>query len=160
MKYLSTIGVKLGYAPATTNGTKPTAFEWLESCKSIGGIDLTQDTIDVTTLASEIREYTEGLADTGGAWNTVYGVCDESIDELEKMLATTATAKKDGKEIWWDVWFPSLKKSFYVIATPGTKIALSEIAVGGPAEFPVALTINRYHGLDTAVEPTKATTGE
>lgn len=158
MKYLSTIGVKLGYAAAAKNGTKPTAFEWLESCKNIGGIDLSQDTIDVTTLASHIKEYTEGLADTGGAWNTVYGVCDESIDELEKMLTAAETAKKDGKEIWWDVWFPSLKKSFYVIATPGTKIALPEIGVSAAAEFPVSLTINKYIGLDVAVEPTKTTT--
>lgn len=157
MKYLSTIGVKFGYAVAATNGTKPTAFVWLESCKNIGGIDLTQETIDVTTLASKIKEYTEGLADTGGAWNTTYGVCDESVEELEDMLSATAEAKAAGKEIWWDVWFPLLSKSFYVIATPGAKIGLPEIGVGAAAEFPVALTINKYHGLDTAVEPTKAT---
>ena len=163
MNYLTTIGVKFGYAVATENGKVPTVFEWLESCKSIGGISLSQDAIDVTTLSSYIKEYADGLADTGGAWDTVYGVCDEAIEELEKMLTAAATAKKEGKEVWWDVWFPSLKKSFYIIATPGTKIALPEIGTGAAAEFPVSLTINKYIGLDDAVEPIKttdATTGD
>ena len=156
MSYVSTIGVKFGYAVATTNGTKPTSFEWLESAKNIGGIDLTQETIDVTVLSKKIKEYAEGLADTGGAWNVTFGLDDGAVEELEKMLEAAATAKTGSKEIWWDVWFPSLSKSFYIIATPGTKIALPEIGVGAAAEVPLSLTVNQYHGLDTAVEPTKS----
>ena len=53
---------------------------------------------------------------------------------------------------------PGLKKSFYVIATPGTKIALPEIGGGAAAEFPISLTVNEYKGLDTAIEP-KAASG-
>ena len=155
---LTTIGVKLGYAVAATNGTKPTAFTWLERCKSIGGISLSQETIDVTALEDYIMKYAEGRADTGGSWELVFGVNDKVVTALETMLAAAKTAKESNKEIWWDVWFPGLQKSFYVVATPGTKIALPEIGGGSPAEFPVSLTVNEYIGLDTAVEPKAATT--
>lgn len=156
---LTTIGVKLGYAVATKNGTKPTAFTWLERCKSIGGISLSQETIDVTALEDYIMKYAEGRADTGGTWELTFGVNDGVVTALETMLAAAKTAKESNKEVWWDVWFPGLKKSFYIVATPGTKIALPEIGGGSPAEFPVSLTVNEYIGLDTAVEPTTATTG-
>lgn len=156
MSYLSTIGVKFGYAVATTNGTKPTSFEWLECAKNIGGIDLTQETIDVTVLSKKIKEYAEGLADTGGSWSVTCGLGNEALTELETMISAADAAKTAGKEIWWDVWFPGLNKSFYIIATPGTKIALPEIALSSAAEIPLSLTVNRYHGLDTAVEPTKS----
>ena len=156
MNYLSTIGVKVGYAVAETNGTMPTAFEWLESCKSVGGIDLSQEAIDVTTLSSYIREYTDGLMDTGGTWNMTCGICDESVDEIEAMQSVAANAKTAKKEVWWNVWFPLLKKSFYVIAMPITKTGLPETGVNAAAEISISLTINRYHGLDEAVEPTKA----
>lgn len=156
MSDLSTIGIKIGYAPATTNGTKPTAFTQLTRAKSIGGIDLTQETIDVTALEDYIMQYAEGRADTGGAWALTFGLSNEVITEQEAMLAAAATAKTAGKEMWWDVWFPGLQKSFYVIATPGTKVALGELGGGAAAEIPVSLTINRYHGIDTAVEPMPA----
>lgn len=157
MSDLSTIGVKIGYSVATTNGTMPTAFTWLKRCKSIGGISLSQETVDVTALEDYIMQYAEGRADTGGAWDLTFGVNDDVVTALETMLSEAATAKTDGKEIWWDVWFPGLKKSFYVIATPGTKVALPEIGGGAAAEFPISLTVNEYKGLDTAVEPKETT---
>lgn len=154
MSDLSTIGVKIGYAVAETNGTKPTAFNWLQRCKSIGGISLSQETIDVTALEDYIMQYAEGRADTGGSWELTFGVNDDVVTALETMLSKAATAKTSNKEIWWDVWFPGLAKSFYVIATPGTKIAMPEIGGGAAAEFSVSLTVNEYKGLDTAIEPT------
>ncbi len=156
MADLSTIGVKIGYAITLTNGTKPTAFTWLERCRSIGGIALSQETIDVTALEDYIMKYAEGRADTGGIWELTFGVNDEVVTALETMLSAAKTAKASNKEIWWDVWFPGLAKSFYVIATPGTKVGLPEVSGGAAAEFSISLVINDYIGLDEAVEPTKA----
>ena len=70
-----------------------------------------------------------------------------------KTVKVEKTAKK---EVWWNVWFPLLKKSFYVIAMPITKTGLPETGVNAAAEITISLTVNRYHGLDEAVEPTKA----
>ena len=150
---LTTIGVKIGYSVAETNGTRPTAFTWLERCKSIGGIALSLETIDVTALEDRIMKYAEGRADTGGTWELTFGVNDEVVTALETMLSDAATAKAANKEIWWDVWFPGLAKSFYTIATPGTKVGLPEVGGGAAAEFSISLVINDYIGLDEAVEP-------
>lgn len=153
---LTTVGVKIGYSVADTNGTRPTAFTWLERCKSIGGIPLSQETIDVTALEDYIMKYAEGRADTGGTWELTFGVNDEVVTSLETMLSAAKTAKASNKEIWWDVWFPGLAKSFYVVATPGTKVGLPEVGGGSAAEFSISLVINDYVGLDEAVEPTEA----
>ena len=150
---LSTIGVKIGYAPATVNGTQPTAFTQLTRCKSIGGISLSQETIDTTALEDFIMQYAKGRADTGGTWDLTFGVNDEVVAALETMLTAAATAETGNKEFWWDVWFPTLAKSFYIIASPGTKVSMPDIAGGAPAEFPISLIVNEYKGLDAAVEP-------
>lgn len=151
---LTTLGVKLGYATATENGTKPTAFTWLKRCKSIGAIDLTTDSIDVTALEDEIKQYADGAQDTGGKVDTTFGVSDDTEATLSTYLAAGQAAKTANKEFWHVVWFPALKKSFYFIATPGTKIGLPDIGVGNAAEFKLSLVLNEYIGLDTAVEPT------
>ena len=151
---LTTLGVKVGYATATTNGTKPTAFTWLQRCKSVGAIDLTTDSIDVTALEDLIKQYADGAADTGGKVDMTFGTSDTVIEQLDKYLKAGQTAKTGNKEFWHVVWFPALTKSFYFIATPGTKIGLPDISVGNAAEIKLSLVLNEYIGIDTAVEPT------
>lgn len=150
---LTTIGVKLGYATATSNGTKPTAFTWLKRCKSIGAIDLTQDSVDITAIEDTIKQYADGVQDTGGKVDLTFGVSDDVESALSKYITAGQTAKTSNKEFWHVVWFPALTKSFYFKATPGTKLGMPEIGVGTAAEFKLSLTLNEYIGLDTAVEP-------
>ena len=150
---LTTIGVKVGYAVETTAGTKPAAFTWLKRCKSVGGIDLSIDNIDVTALEDKIKQYALGLQDTGGNWNLTFGLSDAVVTALNSMRSAYATAKADGKATWFVVWFPDLANSFYVVAEPGN-IPMPEAGVGAAAEVNLALTINEYKGLDTAIEPT------
>lgn len=152
---LTTIGVKVGYAVETTAGTKPTAFTWLKRCKAIAGIDLSNDNIDTTALEDRIRQYAQGLADTGGDWPLTFGLNDAVIDALAAMRTASLAGKAEGKATWFDVWFPDLAKSFYVIAEPGM-IPMPDIAVGNAAEIQVPCTINEYKGLDTAIEPNDA----
>ena len=151
---LTTVGVKLGYATATANGTRPTAFTQLQRCKSIGAIDLTQDTIDVTALEDFFKKYADGTVDTGGKTDLTFGLSDAVIAEQEKYLKAASAAKTSKKEFWHVVYFPLLSKAFYFIATPLTKVGLPDISVGNAAEIKQSLVINEYIGLDTAVEPT------
>lgn len=151
---LTTLGVKLGYASATANGTRPTAFTWLKRAKSIGAIDLSVDSIDVTAIEDLIKQYADGAADTGGKVDLTFGVSNDVIKQLETYLSAGATAKIGNKEFWHVVWFPALEKSFYFIATPGTSIGMPEVGVGNAAEIKMTLVLNEYKGLDTAVEPT------
>ena len=149
---LTTIGVKVGYAVETTAGTKPTAFTWLKRCKAISGIELTTDKIDLTALEDKIKQYAQGAADTGGDWSLTFGLSDDVVTELAEMRSAYETAKESGKATWFDVWFPGLAKSFFIIAEPGT-IPMPEVSVGSPAEIKINCTINEYKGLDTAIEP-------
>lgn len=152
---LTTIGVKLGYAIETSKGQKPTEFTWLKRCKSIAGIELTTDKIDLTALEDKIKQYAEGVADTGGDWSLTFGLNDDVVTKLAKLREDSVAAKNDGKATWFNVWFPGLAKSFFIIAEPGM-IPLPEIGVASPAEIKINCTINEYKGLETAIEPTEA----
>lgn len=149
---LTTIGVKLGYATEETKGTKPTAFKWLKRCKNIGGIELTTDKIDVTALEDKIKQYAEGVADTGGDWALTFGLNDDVVAALTTLREESVEAKNTGKATWFNVWFPGLAKSFYIIAEPGM-IPMPEVGVASAAEININCTINEYKGLDTAIEP-------
>lgn len=152
---LTTIGVKVGYAVETTAGTKPTAFTWLKRCKAISGIELTTDKIDLTALEDKIKQYAQGAADTGGDWALTFGMNDDVITALTAMRSAYETGKTAGKATWFDVWFPGLEKSFFIIAEPGM-IPMPDVSVGSAAEIKINNTINEYKGLDAAVEPTEA----
>lgn len=149
---LTTIGVKLGYAIEETKGTKPTAFKWLKRCKSIAGIELATDKIDLTALEDRIKQYAEGVADTGGDWALTFGLNDDVVTTLTTLRAESVEAKNAGKATWFNVWFPGLFKSFYIIAEPGM-IPMPEIGVASAAEININCTINEYKGLETAIEP-------
>lgn len=149
---LTTIGVKLGYAIEETKGTKPTAFKWLKRCKNIAGIELTTDKIDLTALEDRIKQYAEGVADTGGDWALTFGLNDDVVTTLTTLRAESVEAKNAGKATWFNVWFPGLAQSFYIIAEPGM-IPMPEIGVASAAEININCTINEYKGLDVAIEP-------
>ena len=153
---LTTIGVKLGYAIETTAGQKPENFTWLKRCRNIDGIELSSDKIDLTALEDKIKQYAEGVFDTGGDWALTFGLNDDVVDGLAKMREDSVAAKKAGKATWFDVWFPGLAKSFYIVAEPGM-IPMPEIGQGSAAEIGINCTINEYKGLDVAIEPKEAT---
>lgn len=155
MADLSTIGVKVGYAVETTAGTKPTAFKQLERCKNVSGIDVTPEQIDVTALEDRRKQYTEGIEDTGGTWTLTFGTNDKVITDLEALRTEYLAGKEQGKATWFDVWFPNLAKSFYVIAEPGT-VSMPDVSQGSAAEITLNCTINEYKGPDIAIEPTAA----
>lgn len=150
---LTTIGVKVGYNTETTAGTKPTTFTWLKRCKAVDGIELTADKIDVTALEDGIKQYADGVQDTGGDWGLTFGVNNDVLKALTEMKEASDVAKKAGKATWFVVYFPALDKSFFVKATPGN-IPLPEVGQGNAAEMKINCTINEYIGLDTAIEPT------
>lgn len=152
MADLTTLGVKFGYAVEATAGTRPTTgYTMIPRCKSIGGISLTPEQIDVSCLEDLISKYADGRQDTGGTWETTF--YSDAITTLETMLSASATAKAAGKGTWFVVYIPGLSDSFFVKAQPGTKLAMGDISDNTALEIPVTLTINEYLGLETAVEP-------
>lgn len=153
MADLSTLGVLFGYGVESTAGEKPTAFTQIPRCKSIGGIELSQENIDVSCLEDEISRYVKGRQDTGGEWSVTF--LTGAIQAL-KTVFTSYKALSDGKRMWFEVWIPDLEDAFYVVAQPGSNIPLPEISDNSALEIPITLTIEEYIGLDTAIKPTEA----
>lgn len=149
---LSTIGVKIGYGVETAKGQQPTAFKQLKRCRGVGGIDLKQESIDVTALEDYIKQYAAGVADPGGDWELTFGLNNDVVDELTGLREESLEAKKTGLGTWFVVWFPDLEDSFYVIAEPGM-IPMPETGVGAAAEIKLSCTVNEYIGLKKATEP-------
>lgn len=151
MADLTTLGVLFGYGVEATAGTKPAAFTKMSRCKSIGGIDLAQENIDVSCLEDLITKYSKGRQDTGGDWSVTF--LSDGIAGVKTMMSAYATGATTGKSTWFEVYIPNMADGFYVIAEPGTKIPLPEIGDNAALEFPISLTIAEYRGLETAILP-------
>ena len=150
---VSTLGVKFGYAVEATAGTRPSSgYTQIPRCKSIGGVSLTPEQIEASTLEDLISQYVEGRQDTGGTWETSFH--SGAISTLKTLLTEAATAKAAGKGVWFVVWIPGLTDSFFVKAQPGAKLPMGDIGENTILEIPLTLTIVDYEGLATAIEPT------
>ena len=155
MADVTTLGVKFGYAVEATAGTRPTTgYIQLPRCKSIGGINLAPEQIDVSCLEDLVSKYAEGRADTGGTWDTSF--YSDGLTALKALLTASVTAKTAGKGVWFEVWIPGFSDGFFVKAAAPSKLAMGEIGDNTPLEIPLSLTIEEYLGLETAVEPTEA----
>lgn len=155
MADVTTLGVKFGYAVESKIGTRPASgYIQIPRCKSIGGVSLTPEQIDVSCLEDLVSRYADGRADTGGTWETSFH--SDAITALGTLLTAAATAKAAGKGVWFVVWIPGLTKSFFVKAAVPSKLAMGEIGENSALEIPLSLTIEEYLGLETAVEPIAA----
>lgn len=150
MARLSTLGVTFSYGIETTAGTKPTKFTQLEEASSIGGIELETEQIDVSALEDYITQYAAGRQDTGGTWEIEFIMDpDKSVKQIKTLYSDSKTAKGKGLATWYQVSFPDMADSFYVIAECGREIPMPEIAQNEAATMSISLIIVEYKGLDT-----------
>ena len=157
MADLTTLGVTFHYGVETVKGTKPTAFTWLKRCSSIGGISLDTEQIDVSALEDYITKYAAGRQDTGGTWELEFIMDpDKSVKQIKKLYEDSKAAKTTGLATWFQVSFPDMSDSFFVVAECGREIPMPEIAQNEAATMSISLIINTYKGLDTKIEPTAA----
>lgn len=150
---LSTLGVKFGYAAETTAGTKPSAFKWLERCNQIAGISLSTEQIDASALEDYITKNIAGRQDTGGTWAVTFNLTADTTTLLEDMISAYNTAKAADKQMWFEVWHPTMTKGFFVIAEPPQVLPMPEFGQNSLQTIEVTLTIVEYKGQDTAIEP-------
>ena len=69
---VSTIGAKFGWATETTAGTKPASFTMIERCNSIGGIDISVETIDASALEDSSTKRIPGRTDPADSFNVTF----------------------------------------------------------------------------------------
>ncbi len=149
MLELSTIGIKLKYAPEATAGTKPTTgYTEIANITSIGEISANPEQLEVTNLVDTWKRYIAGVRDTGGnipiganftaafktAWNAV--------------VTAYATAFAAGKALWWEVNVPNFG-SFYFAGEP-IDLGLPSIEVNNVFAGEVEIIPNQVSGWGTA----------
>lgn len=137
--------------PSTVAGSG----QWtqLHRCNEISEITLETETIDASALEDYQSRYIAGRQDTGGTWDVTFNLTDAVITELQAMLTAAEAGLKDGKRTWFQVTFPSLKKSFFIVGQPGTKIPLPAIAQNELLTGAISIAIDEYYGLADTIAP-------
>lgn len=125
----------------------------LHRCNDISEITLETETIDASALEDYQSRYIAGRQDTGGTWDVTFNLTDDVIKELNEMLKAAETGLGDGKRTWFQVTFPSLKESFFIVGQPGTKIPLPAIAQNELLTGAISIAIDEYYGLATTIAP-------
>ena len=151
---ISTLGSLTGYAVETTAGTKPTTFKMLHRINASDEIAIETETIDASALEDMIERTIAGRGSTGGTFGVTVNVTDETITEWETLIQEYETAKTAGKAMWYEEYFPSLKKAFFTKIEPPTVIPKPAREQNGLLTVTMTLTINEYVGPETAVVPT------
>lgn len=152
---ISTLGSLTGYAVETTAGTKPTTFKMLHRINASDEIAIETETIDASALEDMIERTIAGRGSTGGTFGVTVNVTDETITEWETLIQEYETAKTTGKAMWYEEYFPSLKKAFFTKIEPPTVIPKPAREQNGLLTVTMTLTINEYVGPETAIVPTE-----
>lgn len=150
------ISAIFSYAVEESEGQKPsegTNWKQLHRCNEISEITLETETIDASALEDMQSRYIAGRQDTGGTWDVTFNLTNEVITELQTMLTAAETGLKESKRTWFQVTFPNLEKSFFVVGQPGTKVPLPAVAQNELLTGAISIAIDEYIGLDTTIKP-------
>lgn len=156
---VSTVGSLTGYAVETEAGKKPTEFKMLHRINASDEINIDMETIDASALEDKVEKMIEGRGSTGGAFNVAVNATDETIEEWEKVISEYEAIKGSGKSMWYEEYYPALKKAFFTKIAPPAKIPKPARDQNGLLTMNMSLTIHEYVGPDTAIEPKEATAG-
>lgn len=143
---LSTLGITFGYGVETTAGQKPGSFTQLTRINSIGGIQITPQTIDASALEDYEDKNIAGRGSTGGQWDVVVNYTSDTATEWATLISAYNTAKANGKQMWFEVIHPTLSNGFFVVAEPPQKIPMPELGQNALLTITMSLTIVSYEG--------------
>jgi len=138
---VSTAGMSLQYAVETTAGERPTTgYQIIPEVKSMPSFNPAPNTIESTTLQeTEYMTYVKGLKDLGGALEYSANLTDDLIDFWDDLMTAYDNAVAEGKQMWFCVVHPKLKKSLYFVGEPAN-ISFNEAAVNAMAETTLYIT--------------------
>ena len=143
---VSTLGMDLGMGAWTSADTAPAAaFTAMGRINAIGGIELSQESIDASAIIDKVSKYVEGRSDTGGEWTVTVNVTDATITEWEAV---------QGQTKWFEVYHPNLAKAWFVAAAVPATLPLPEVGQNELLTMEISLVVKQYYGLATKVAPT------
>lgn len=147
---LSTAGVTVQYAVATSDEKPTSGFKKIPGIKAIPDLNPEPGSLETTTLDElEWRTYIPGLKDPGGALSFTANNT-ESFQEEWAALVEAAEAGAEAKhKTWFAIVIPGLTKSFYFTGTP-SPLGLSAIEVDSVLEIDAYITPSGIEGWQTA----------
>lgn len=150
---ISSLGLLLGYASGTYD-TKPSKFTLLDRINAIGGIALETEQIDASALEDLVTRYVAGRADSGGTFPVTVNLTTETITQWKTVIELSKAQVAAGNTVWFEVYSPNLTDAFYICAETPQEIPMPDFEQNSLMTVEIALVINEYKGLDTAVKPT------
>ena len=143
---LSTLGIKLYYAPETEAGTKPTTgFVNIPGIISMPELGAEPELIDVTPL--EETEYTRNVPElkTAGNFSMTANINDDFLTTWDTLMTAYQTAQTSGKSLWFVIVHPKLAKAFWFTGEP-VSLPLAEMAVNSAFQTTANVTVNKTEG--------------
>ena len=143
---LSTLGIKLYYAPESEAGTKPTTgFVNIPGIVSMPELGAEPELIDVTPL--EETEYTRNVPGlkTAGNFSMMANINDDFLTTWGTLMTAYQTAQTAGKSLWFVVVHPKLTKAFWFTGEP-VSLPLAEMAVNSAFQTTANVTVNKTEG--------------
>lgn len=142
---VSTLGMELGMGAWSSSDTGPAnAFTKMGRINAIGGIELSQESIDASAIVDKVSQYVEGRSDTGGDWSVTVNCTDATITEWEAIKGTTK---------WFEVYHPDLTKAWFVVANVPASLPMPEVGQNELLTMEISLVVKDYHGLANKVVP-------
>ncbi len=147
---LSTAGVTLQYAVATSDAMPTSGYTKITGIKAIPDLNPEPGSLETTTLdETEWRTYIPGLKDPGGALSFTANNTEAFQTEWETLVAASEAGEAEGNATWFAVVIPGLTKSFYFAGSP-SPLGLSAIEVDSVLEIDAYVTPSSIAGWDTA----------
>lgn len=147
---LSTAGVLLKYAAASSGTTRPTSgYTTIPCIKSIPDFNPEPESLEVTDLSDTTwRRYIPGLRDPGGALAFTANLTTEFKTAWGNLVTAYATALAAGKSMWFEIMVPTFG-SFFFAGIP-TELGMTGMDVNAVLEVEAYITPNLVHGWDTS----------
>lgn len=147
---LSTAGVLLKYAAASSGTTRPTSgYTTIPNIKSIPDFNPEPESLEVTDLSdTEWRRYIAGLKDPGGALAFTANLTTGFKTAWETLVTAYATALAANKSMWFEIYVPTFG-SFFFAGIP-SPLGMSAMDVNSVLEVDAYITPNIIHGWDTS----------
>lgn len=116
---VSSIGVKVLYAVETTAGTRPTTgYTFIPNITAAPAFDMVPEQIDASDLGDDITQYLPGRRDPGGDAAFTANITGDFLTAWETLVSAAATAKADGKRVWFEYQTPNFAKSYFWSGEP------------------------------------------
>lgn len=115
---ITTVGAMVKYCAASDDTRPTTGYTELFGVSSAPSIDMTPETIDVSTLKDTVTKYTNGRQDPGGTATFQLVHSENAIESWDTFVSAANTAIAAGKKMWIEYAYPNAEKSFFYAAVP------------------------------------------